>query len=517
MALTLFVGCQPKEKQAESEEVEQPETVAEEKFQEEHRPQYHFSPPAHWMNDPNGMVYYDGEYHLFYQHYPDSTVWGPMHWGHAVSPDMVHWEHLPIALYPDSLGYIFSGSAVVDWKNTTGFGSEDNPPLVAMFTYHDMDGERSGKIKYQTQGIAYSTDKGRSWTKYKGNPVLENPGIKDFRDPKVRWQEDLNAWILTLAVKDHIAFYSSPDLKEWTHLSDFGMDKGGHGGVWECPDLFPLPTPDGNGDKWVLFVSINPGAPQGGSGTQYFIGEWDGKTFTEDKGSYGWIDYGPDNYAGVTWADVPQEDGRTLFLGWMSNWLYAQTVPTENWRSAMTVPRKMELFKNGDTYLLAFKPVKELDELRNDCITEATLMVDTSAVLDDQVKGSTTFEAKLTLSEIPEEGFELVLYNDVDQHVTFGYDAAKGEYYLDRSESGKNDFYDEFSRKYTTKRIVDTESIDLRIYVDVASIEIFADEGKTVMTGIFFPDKPMDHMKVEANGQMKVSELEVCSLKSIWK
>jgi fructan beta-fructosidase len=233
------------------------------------RPQFHFTPKTAWMNDPNGLVFYEGEYHLFYQHYPDSTVWGPMHWGHAVSTDLIHWEHLPIALYPDSLGYIFSGSAVVDWKNTSGLGSVEQPPLVAIFTYHDAAGERAGKIDYQTQGIAYSLDKGRTWTKYNHNPVLANPGIIDFRDPKVAWNEVSNQWVMTLAVKDHIEFYGSPDLKKWNKLSEFGKSLGAHGGVWECPDLFPLKDEAGN-THWVLFVSINPGGPQGGLGYTIF-------------------------------------------------------------------------------------------------------------------------------------------------------------------------------------------------------------------------------------------------------
>jgi sucrose-6-phosphate hydrolase SacC (GH32 family) len=208
-------------------------------------------------------VYYEGEYHLFYQYYPDSTVWGPMHWGHAVSSDMIHWEHLPIALYPDSLGYIFSGSAVVDLKNTSGLGTSETPPLIAIFTYHDAKAAEAGTKDFQTQGIAYSLDKGRSWKKYEQNPVLPNPGIIDFRDPKVAWNEVANQWIMTLAVKDHIEFFSSPDLKNWNKLSEFGKTFGAHGGVWECPDLFPLTDDQGN-KKWVLFVSINPGGPQGG-------------------------------------------------------------------------------------------------------------------------------------------------------------------------------------------------------------------------------------------------------------
>ncbi|NNF34850.1 MAG: glycoside hydrolase family 32 protein, partial [Saprospiraceae bacterium] len=207
-------------------------------YSEQYRPQFHFSPESNWMNDPNGMVYYEGEYHLFYQYYPDSNVWGPMHWGHAVSTDMVHWEHLPIALYPDSLGLIFSGSAVIDWNNTSGFGSESNPPMIAIFTHHLMEGEKAGRNDFQYQSIAYSLDKGRSWTKYEGNPVVPNPGIRDFRDPKVIWDEENTQWVMTFAAYDKVRFYTSKDMKEWEFTGTFGID--GDDRLWECPDLFPM-------------------------------------------------------------------------------------------------------------------------------------------------------------------------------------------------------------------------------------------------------------------------------------
>jgi beta-fructofuranosidase/levanase/fructan beta-fructosidase len=270
----LLFGCVAKKKD---------QLTVSENFTEKHRPQYHFTPPSQWMNDPNGMVYYEGEYHLFYQYYPDSNVWGPMHWGHAISKDMISWEHLPIALYPDDLGYIFSGSAVVDWKNTSGLGTEENPPLIAIFTYHDPKGWESGAIDFQTQGMAFSLDKGRTWTKYENNPVLPNPGIADFRDPKVTWHEPSQKWIMTLAVWDHVSFYSSPNLIDWEKESDFGLEWGSHAGVWECPDLFEMRVEGSEEKRWVLLVSINPGGPQGGSATQYFIGDFDGTFFTLDS------------------------------------------------------------------------------------------------------------------------------------------------------------------------------------------------------------------------------------------
>ena len=278
------------------------------------RQRYHFTPPVSWMNDPNGMVFYDGEYHLFYQHNPLGAEWGNMSWGHAISTDLMHWKQLNVALMPDHLGDIFSGCAVIDKNNTAGFGKD---AMVAIYT-------SAGKV--QSQSIAYSTDKGRTFTKYSANPVITNPGIADFRDPKVFWHNESNQWIMSLATKQTITFYGSANLKSWTRLSEFGDGIGSHGGVWECPDLVPL---DYNGKtKWVLVVSINPGGPNGGSATQYFIGDFDGKTFRADALPYPlWMDYGRDNYAGVTWSNIPENDGRKIFMGWMSNWDYANNVP----------------------------------------------------------------------------------------------------------------------------------------------------------------------------------------------
>ena len=370
-----------------SEEEESPDTDSVAYYQEQHRLQFHFSPDSMWMNDPNGMVYYDGEYHLFYQYYPDSTVWGPMHWGHAISRDLVHWEHLPIALYPDSLGLIFSGSVVVDWENTSGFGRGEAPPLVAIFTHHLMAGEKAGRNDFQYQSVAYSLDRGRSWTMYEGNPVIPNPGIRDFRDPKVAWHASSQRWMMIFAAGDHVKIYSSPNLKDWRHESDFGKEMGAHGGVWECPDLFQMAVDGDTAEqKWVMLVSINPGAPNGGSGTQYFIGDFDGNTFTLTEGDgqeVYWLDYGRDNYAGVTWSDIPEEDGRRLFMGWMSNWDYARDVPTERWRSSMTVARRLDLKRTTQGLRLASIPVKELDGIKGEAVEASEQEVTDKLVLSD--------------------------------------------------------------------------------------------------------------------------------------
>ncbi|MDN3667950.1 glycoside hydrolase family 32 protein [Echinicola jeungdonensis] len=478
---------------AQEKKNESMEEISPAPFSEKFRPQYHFTPPSQWMNDPNGMVYLDGEYHLFYQHYPDSNVWGPMHWGHAVSTDMVNWEHLPIALYPDSLGTIFSGSAVIDHNNTSGLGEEGKGPMVAIFTY---DHETIG----QTQGIAYSNDKGRTWSKFEGNPVLDNPGIPDFRDPKVSWfetGEGEGKWIMTLAVKDKISFYSSPDLINWSHESDFNPDWASYGGVWECPDLFALKTPSGE-EKWVLIVSINPGGPNGGSATQYFIGNFDGSSYTADGQEIKWIDYGTDNYAGVTWSNIPEEDGRRLFIGWMSNWDYATIVPTYEWRSAMTLPRKLELFENNGEMLMASRPVQELQNLRTTSENIESNSVELSHKLYELELGKEAGQtASLTLSNA--KGDQVVLRIEEDQIV------------LDRSKSGDLSFYEGFG-KVQTAPIDGIQITDLSVYVDRSSVEFFFNNGERVMTAIIFPGNSLTKVDLEGFG----SQNKVHYLESIW-
>lgn len=465
-------------------------------YDEAHRPQYHFSPPEHWMNDPNGMVFYDGEYHLFYQYYPDGNTWGPMHWGHAISKDMVVWENHPIALYPDTLGYIFSGSAVVDWKNTSGFGKNGSPPMVAIYTYHSMEGEKAGKIDYQNQGIAFSNDKGRTWEKYTGNPVLKNPGIKDFRDPKVIWHEGSQSWVMTLAVKDKISFYTSSNLKDWSFASDFNPTWAAYGGVWECPDLFPIKTQNGK-DKWALLVSINPGAPNGGSGTQYFIGTFDGKKFISETSEVKWLDYGADNYAGVTWSDIPETDGRRLFIGWMSNWQYAQQVPTEVWRSAMTVPRALALIEADGRYSLHSQPIKELNQLRTS---------------SERVKAS-KFDLKSDIIELEcntaSDDFKLVFSNDKNEEVVL---EKKGDQIiLDRTKSGITTFNENFPKVHTSP----AEGIDIkniRIFLDRSSMEIFFNEGALVLTELVFPTVPYSTVETQGLGD----DITIHQLKSVW-
>ncbi|MEJ1237187.1 glycoside hydrolase family 32 protein [Chryseolinea sp. T2] len=509
ICIAFITACSPRQENKETNSPAPPPV-------EQYRPQIHFTPASGWMNDPNGMFFLDGEYHLFYQHFPDTTVWGPMHWGHAVSKDLVHWERLPIALYPDSLGYIFSGSAVVDTNNTSGFGTKDNPPVVAIFTYHDAKAEREGKNDFQTQGIAYSTDKGRTWKKYDNNPVLKNPNIRDFRDPKVSWIDEAKQWVMTLAVKDHIEFYGSPDLKKWSKLSEFGKTDGDHGGVWECPDLFKLRDETGN-TKYVLFVSINPGAPNGGSGTQYFIGGFDGKRFISDtpgKNS-GWIDYGPDDYAGVTFANVPATDGRRIFIGWMSNWIYAERVPTTAWRSATTIPRTLSLHKTQNGYVVNSLPVNELDELVSESKTlNAASDIDTLNLVtkEDSLSIPLVIDASVKKSD-----FVLELRNDRGQKVLVGFDPVANEFYIDRGTGMPSTFHKDFLNRIRAPRIANDDTISFRAVVDVASVELFFDKGSATLTAITFPDEVFNEILMYGKSSgISAGTIQLQQLKPIW-
>ena len=351
-----------------------------------------------------------------------------------------------------------------------------------------LTGERAGRDNFQTQGIAYSNDKGRSWKKYEGNPVLKSPHIRDFRDPKVSWIEESKQWVMTLAVKDHIEFYGSPDLKKWTKLSEFGKNDGGHGGVWECPDLFKLKDATGK-SKFVLLVSINPGAPNGGSGTQYFVGNFDGKRFISDTPgkNVGWIDYGKDNYAGVTFANVPASDGRRIFIGWMSNWNYAQVVPTDRWRSAMTIPCELSLANPEGSYVLKSVPVKELENLvRKERTLDSTSDVDTVRVVSREDSLSIPM---ILRGSVRKSDFVIELGNDKHQKLIAGFDPGTNAFYIDRSVNMETGFHNDFKSRMTAPRSADDDTIEFIAVIDVSSVELFFDDGATTMTAITFPDE----------------------------
>ncbi len=650
-------------------------------YKEPFRPQFHFTPATNWMNDPNGMVFYDGEYHLFYQYNPFGDKWGHMSWGHAVSPDLVHWEHLPVALYEENGVMIFSGSAVVDWKNTSGFGENGKPPMVAIYTGH-----YTGK-PLQNQQIAYSNDRGRTWTKYSGNPVLDI-GAKDFRDPKVMWHEPTKKWVMTVCMPTdrQVRFYGSPNLKDWTLLSEFGP-AGAVKGIWECPDLFPLKVEGSRQSKWVLIVNIGGDAVAGGSGCQYFVGEFDGsrffmepsksdfgkgwveatplefkliaefdgddyggwvstgdafgkapargtlpdqqavsghrgaglvntylggdastgtltspefkieadhlnfligggnhpdqtgmalligeqavrtatgrdtetldwqswdvrelrgrtakiQIFDRHTGGWGhinvdqivladtparpvgepalWVDYAKDFYAAVSWSDVPKRDGRRLWLGWMSNWQYANDVPTSPWRSAMSIPRSLTLRNVDGHWRLVQSPVKELEKLRERRHRHRARNLAGRLVLNGAAGALTDrYELAGEFRPSTDAVFSLDFRNSATETTTLRIDVAKGELTLDRTKSGVVDFHREFPTiSRAPIRLNDDGQLALQVFVDTSSIEIFANEGETVLTSLILP-KP-ESRGVELNverGVLNRVDIDTWNLKSTW-
>jgi fructan beta-fructosidase len=427
------------------------------------RPVYHFAPQWGWMNDPNGMVYKDGEYHLFYQYNPYGSRWGNMNWGHAISRDLVSWEHMPVAISPDGLGTIFSGSAVVDKDNTAGFGAN---AIVAFYT------QASAR---QMQSIAYSTDNGRTFKKYAGNPVLTGE-VADFRDPKVSWHEGTHKWILTLAVGQEIRFYSSPNLKDWTYESNFGEGQGNHGGVWECPDLFELPVAGTSQKKWVLIVNINPGGPFGGSATQYFVGSFDGHKFVnESPKATKWMDFGKDHYATVTWSNAPQN--RVIALAWMSNWQYANEVPTMQYRSSNSVPRDLRLFvKDGETYLQS-APSPELLALRKDKVMSKSFSVGKAYTIDQLMSDNKgTYEITMTVRQKKQGNLSMRLMNEQGEEIEYSLDMAKRELTCIRDKSGVAGFSKDFITPTVTQ--VDGGDLQLRFLVDRSSVEAFVNDGR---------------------------------------
>jgi fructan beta-fructosidase len=439
-----------------------------------------------------------------------------MHWGHAVSRDLMRWEHLPVALAPDEQGYIFSGSAVVDWKNTSGLGDGETPPLVAIFTYHDMAKEKAGVDDEESQAIAFSNDRGRTWTKFAGNPVLPNPGgVNDFRDPKVFWHEASSRWVMALAMGDEIGFFASPDLKSWSSLSRFGKGTGAHGGVWECPDLFPLAVAETGETKWVLLVSLNPGGPQGGSATQYFIGEFDGTSFVPDADlqTPQWIDWGRDNYAGVTVSDAP--GGRRIFIGWMSNWDYATKVPTNPWRSAMTLPRELSLHRTGDGLRLRSAPVAEFDRLKSAPALRSVTAAGETA-LDLPAALPAQGEIALSFARPADGAVALVLTNDAGETYSLAYDAAADAFVSDRTKAGPSRFSDKFARVHRAPRLSASPTVTMRVVFDRASAELFADEGEVTMTETYFPSAAFSAASVIREGAAIDIRVEAAPAARVW-
>ena len=467
---------------------------------EKFRPTYHFSPLYGWMNDPNGMVYKDGEYHLFYQHNPYGSKWGNMHWGHAISKDLINWEHRPDAITPDALGTIFSGSAVVDTDNTAGFGAG---AIVAIYT---QNSDR------QVQSIAYSTDNGRSFTKYENNPVLTSDA-RDFRDPKVFWHKETQRWIMLLAVGQEMQIFSSSNLKDWAFESSFGEGQGAHGGVWECPDLFELPVDGTNEKKWVLLCNLNPGGPFGGSATQYFVGTFNGKEFVNESPSKTkWMDWGKDHYATVTWSDAP--DNRRIAIAWMSNWQYANDVPTSQYRSPNSVPRDLSLFTvDGETYLQS-APSPELLKLR-DVSKKRSFKVNGTRTIKDMIAGNEgAYEIELTIENQHADVIGFRLYNDKGEEVDMQYDMKEKKFSMDRRKSGEVGFNENFPMLTWTTIESGKDELKLRLFVDKSSVEAFGDGGRFVMTNQVFPSEPYTHIDFYSKGgAYKVDSFVIYKLK----
>jgi sucrose-6-phosphate hydrolase SacC (GH32 family) len=472
-------------------------------YKEALRPQFHFTPAQNFMNDPNGLVYYKGEYHLFYQHNPQGPKWGHMSWGHAVSRDLLHWEHLPVALSEENGIMIFSGSAVVDRNNSSGFcrPSDGDPScLVAIYAGHTKD--------RQTQNLAYSNDRGRTWTKYPGNPVVDL-NLKDFRDPKVFWHEPTARWIMVTVIPDQhkVRFFASPDLKKWETLSDFGP-AGATGGVWECPDLFPL-TVEGEpaNTRWVLDVDINPGAIAGGSGGQYFTGTFDGKTFANDNapGLTLWADYGKDFYATLSFSDMPQSDGRRVWMAWISNWLYANEEPTEIWRGAQSVPRQLSLRRLPDGIRLVQTPVQELTTLRD----KGPVAVKNSMPLS----GSTEIVIDVSSGDWPQAGVRL--FNAAGEEVIIGVNRQPLELFVDRQRSRATAFHKDYPGRHSGPVRWRDGKVTMRVLFDRSVVEVFANDGETSITDRVYPTQPLDRLELLPAGSASTSARS-WSLQSTW-
>lgn len=457
---------------------------------ESFRPVYHHTPAYGWMNDPNGMFYKDGLYHLYFQYNPYGSVWGNMHWGHSTSTDLMHWKFEGCAIVPDAWGAIFSGSCVVDHENTAGFGKE---AVVAFYT--SAKSTPWGDI--QMQSMAYSLDNGKTFTKYEGNPILTS-SEKDFRDPKVFWYAPGKHWVMILAVGQHMEIYSSVNLKEWKKESEFGAMQGAHGGVWECPDLVEIPVEGTREKKWVLICNLNPGGPFGGSAAQYFVGSFDGKKFVNESPTQTkWMDWGKDNYATVTWSNAP--DGRCIALGWMSNWQYANNVPTRQYRSANTLARDLTLYREGQEVYLKSTPSVEVKKARGKKVSIPSFKVSEKheiVNLFEEKQGA--YEVEIVIQNAGASKIAFCLLNDKGEKVSMYYDLNRKQFVMDRSESGTVDFSKDFPAVTVAPVNVDKE-LTLRLFVDRSSIEAFGEDGKFVMTNLVFPSQPYVKMCFEAD------------------
>lgn len=452
---------------------------------ETYRPVYHHTPVYGWMNDPNGMFYKDGVYHLYFQYNPYGSMWANMTWGHSTSTDLTHWTYEGTAIVPDAWGAIFSGSCVVDKDNTAGFGKG---AVVAFYT--SAKSTPWGDI--QSQSMAYSLDNGKTFIKYEHNPILTSTE-RDFRDPKVFWYAPGKHWVMMLAVGQEMQIYSSGNLKEWKKESSFGAMQGAHGGVWECPDLVEVAVEGSKEKKWVLICNLNPGGPFGGSAAQYFVGSFDGKKFVNESPTQTkWLDWGKDNYATVTWSNAPA--GRCIALGWMSNWQYANSVPTTQYRSANTLARDLTLYRVGGELYLKSKPSPEIKKARAEEKKIPTFEVkgnyEVASLLADN-KGA--YEIEMAIENKGTSKIDFSLMNEKGEKVAMYYDVVRKHFVMDRSASGIVGFSRDFPA-VTVAPVRNTDQIHLRLFIDRSSVEAFGEEGEYVMTNLVFPAEPYNRM-----------------------
>jgi len=461
------------------------------------RPRFHFTPERNFMNDPNGLVFFEGEYHLFYQHNPFGERWGHMSWGHAVSSDMLHWRHLPVALREEQGIMVFSGSAVVDEHDKSGLCG-GRPCLVAIYTGH--------RPERQTQNIAFSKDRGRSFTKYAGNPVLDL-GLKDFRDPKVFWHAPTARWIMVAVLPDQhkVRFFASRDLKRWETLSDFGP-AGATGGVWECPDLFLLPVEGEPGvSRFVLDVDINPGGPNGGSAGQYFVGSFDGVRFVNDnpEALTLWVDHGKDFYATTSFSDIPPSDGRRIWIGWMSNWLYANDEPTSPWRGMLSLPRQLGLRRLPEGLRLVQHPIAELRGLRASAAPERVTGV-------SALPPSAEIELEVVRGDWKQAGLRLA--NAAGEEVVIGIAADPLELFVDRRLSRAKPFHDAYPGRHAGPLRWRGDRVSLHVFFDRTSLEVFANDGETVVSDRVYPTEPLTRLEIVG----AAGPASLYALRSVW-
>lgn len=481
------------------------------------RPQYQFTPLKNFMNDPNGLVFYKGEYHLFYQFNPQGNRWGHMSWGHAVSRDLLHWQHLPVAISEQPGYMIYSGSAVVDWSNSSGLcqsrDKKDPSCLVAIYTAATDD-------TWQRQHIAVSQDRGRTWAEFSGNPVADLKA-KDFRDPHVFWYSAQKKWVMVAVLADErqLVILDSSDLKHWNRVSTFGP-AGDSEGQWECPDLFELPVEGTSERKWVLIVNRNPGAPAGGTGVRYFVGRFDGAEFvpeTPDEPKL-WADYGKDFYATQSYNDIPARDGRRIWIGWISNWQYANAEPTELWRGGQSFPRQLTLRKYPDGYRLIQTPIREMRKLRHSYLNQSNVSLDAvSKTLHAQKIGGDRLEiqAEIATGSDSEVGFRVRKGENVETVV--GFLPPSGELYIDRARSGETGFSKDFPGRHNAK-LRQNARVKLHIFIDRSSVEVFANDGEVTMTERIYPPPNAQDLEIYSkDGKARVLSLHVWKLDSVWK